>query len=245
MSTPTEDAITEIGAAAPLAAAPRESSVLRISLRTATILLAFTVVFTALMAATYRATQPYLLASAQQEKLRSIGEVLPPGDYDYDNDLMADAVVLPPQAALGLEEDSHVWRARRQGQPVAVVFEAVAPNGYSGAIRLILAVSADGKLLALRVTQHRETPGLGDYIDPRKDRNKARPWITQFNRLGFDEAPSTQWKVKKDGGRFDQMSGATISARAVTQASGKALAWALRHRAVLFEQPAKTRLEIK
>lgn len=243
MSTPTEDAITEIGAAAPLAAAPRESSVLRISLRTATILLAFTVVFTALMAATYRATQPYLLASAQQEKLRSIGEVLPPGDYD--NDLMADAVVLPPQAALGLEGDSQIWRARRQGQPVAVVFEAVAPNGYSGAIRLILAASADGKLLALRVTQHRETPGLGDYIDPRKDRNKARPWITQFNRLGFDEVSQAQWKVKKDGGHFDQMSGATISARAVTQASGKALAWARQHRAALFEQPAKTRLEIK
>ena len=97
----------------------------------------------------------------------------------------------------------------------------------------------------MRVTTHKETPGLGDYINPKKDRNKTRPWITQFSNLGFDSVPPKQWRVKKDGGRFDQMSGATISARAVTNASGSALAWAIEHRDKLFELPANNRFEEK
>lgn len=219
----------------------RESSVLRISLRTAGIMLAFTLVFTAMMAGTYRATAPLVAASALAEKLRLIGEVLP--QAAYDNNLLADAVTLPPSQTLGLDEDTRLWRARKDGAPTALVFEAAAPNGYSGRIGLILAVDVDGKLIAVRVTAHKETPGLGDYIDPKKDRNKARPWITQFSQLGFDSVPSEKWRVKKDGGRFDQMSGATISARAVTNASGRALAWAIRNKDKLFALPADSRFE--
>ena len=107
-------------------------------------------------------------------------------------------------------------------------------------IGLLLAVSHSGQLLALRVTQHKETPGLGDYIDPKKDRNKARPWISQFSLIGFDSVPPEQWHVKKDGGHFDQMAGATISARAVTNASGRALAWVNAHRVPLFALPANS-----
>ncbi len=225
----------------PVEVTPRESSVLRISLRTAAIMLAFTLVFTALMAGTYKATEPLVAASLLTEKLRLIGEVLPPGQYD--NDLMADAIILPPQRSLGLDDETRIWRARKQGAPTALVFEAAAPDGYSGRIGLIVAVAADGKLIAVRVTAHKETPGLGDYIDPKKDKNKARPWITQFSNLGFDTVPVKKWRVKKDGGRFDQMSGATISARAVTNASGRALAWAVEHRDKLFALPANGRFE--
>ena len=225
----------------PIEISHREASVLRISVRTAVIMLAFTLVFTALMAGTYKATEPLVAASALAEKMRLIGEVLPPGQYD--NNLMADAVTLPPQKILGLDDETRIWRARKGGVSVALVFEAAAPDGYSGRIGLILAVAADGRLLAQRVTAHRETPGLGDYIDPKKDRNKARPWITQFSNLGFDSVPRESWRVKKDGGRFDQMSGATISARAVTNASGRALAWAVKHRDKLFALPANSRFE--
>jgi electron transport complex protein RnfG len=225
----------------PIEVTHRESSVLRISLRTAAILLAFTLVFTALMAGTYKATEPLVAASLLAEKLRLIGEVLPPGEYD--NDLMADAIILPPQTILGLDDETRIWRARKQGVPAALVFEAAAPDGYSGRIGLIVAVAADGKLIAVRVTAHKETPGLGDYIDPKKDRNKVRPWITQFSNLGFDTVPVKKWRVKKDGGRFDQMSGATISARAVTNASGRALAWAVENRNKLFALPANGRFE--
>jgi electron transport complex protein RnfG len=175
------------------------------------------------------------------EKLRLIGEVLPPGEYD--NDLMADAITLPPQRSLGLDDETRIWRARKQGAPAALVFEAAAPDGYSGRIGLIVAVATDGKLIAVRVIAHKETPGLGDYIDPKKDKNKTRPWITQFSNLGFDSVPPKKWRVKKDGGRFDQMSGATISARAVTNASSRALAWAVKHRDALFALPANGRFE--
>ncbi|MDP2852173.1 MAG: electron transport complex subunit RsxG [Gallionella sp.] len=225
----------------PIQVEQRESSVWRISVRTASIMLAFTLVFTALMAGTYRATAPLVAASALAEKLRLIGEVLPTSSYD--NDLMADAITLPPQKALGLDEETRLWRARKSGTPVALILEAAAPDGYSGRINLILAVGADGRLIAMRVTTHKETPGLGDYINPKKDRNKARPWITQFSNLGFDTVPQKKWRVKKDGGRFDQMSGATISARAVTNASGRALAWTLEHRDKLFALPANSRFE--
>jgi electron transport complex protein RnfG len=212
-------------------------------MRTAGIMLAFTFVFTALMAGTYRATAPLVAASALAEKLRLIGEVLP--QTAYDNDLMADSIVLPAQPALGLDDDTRLWRARKDGTPVALVLEAAAPNGYSGRIGLILAVGADDKLISVRVTAHKETPGLGDYIDPKKDRNKTRPWITQFSSIGFDSVPREKWRVKKDGGRFDQMSGATISARAVTNASGRALAWAVERRDALFAQPADSRFEVQ
>ena len=216
---------------ATVAAVP-ESSIVRISARTAVILLLFTLAFTALMAGTYKLTQPMVEASAQAEKLRLIGEVLPP--LLYDNKLLEDAIVLPPMPALGLDEATKLYRARRDGQPVALVFEAAAPDGYSGRVDLILAVGADGRMLAQRVTRHKETPGLGDYIDPKKDKNKASPWITQFDGVGFDSVLGKQWKVKKDGGRFEQRAGATISARAVTNASGRALLWAHERSTRLF-----------
>ncbi|MDP3512548.1 MAG: electron transport complex subunit RsxG [Sulfuritalea sp.] len=225
----------------PIEVAPRASGAFRISVRTAAIMLAFTLVFTALMAGTYKATAPLVAASTLAEKLRLIGEVLPPASYD--NDLMADAITLPAQKALGLDDETRLWRARKDGAPVALVLEAAAPDGYSGRIGLIVAVGVDGRLIAVRVTTHKETPGLGDYINPKKDRNKARPWITQFSNLGFDTVPREQWRVKKDGGRFDQMSGATISARAVTNASGRALAWTLERRDTLFALPANGRYE--
>jgi electron transport complex protein RnfG len=225
----------------PIEVVRRESSVLRIATRTAAIMLAFTLIFTALMAGTYRATAPLVAASALAEKLRLIGEVLPPGAYD--NDLMADAISLPPTRALGLDDETRLWRARKDGAPAALVLEAAAPDGYSGRVGLILAVAADGRLISVRVTSHKETPGLGDYIDPKKDRNKARPWITQFNGLGFDTVARDKWRVKKDGGRFDQMAGATISARAVTNAGGRALAWTMENRDRLFALPADSRFD--
>jgi electron transport complex protein RnfG len=222
---------------------PAAPSIFNISARTATVLLLFTLVFTALMAATYFATKPTIEQSARTEKMKLIGEVLPRDAYD--NDLLADGVTLPPTSTLGLDDDSTLYRARKGGQPVALVLEAAAPDGYSGRIGLLLAVAMDGRLLAMRVTQHKETPGLGDYIDPRKDKNKSNPWIGQFDRKSFDDVKPEQWKVKKDGGVFDAHVGATISARAVTNASRRALAWTIERQGRLLELPVGGRLEEK
>ena len=220
---------------------PPQRSALYIALRTAAILFVFVILFTGLLSAAYLWTRPAIEASAAEEKMKLVDEVLPRGEYD--NALLADTLTLPPTPQLGLDEPSTLYRARMGGKPVALVFEAAAPDGYAGKVRLLIALRADGTLAGVRVTQHKETPGLGDYIDPKKDRNKARPWITQFSQLGFDSVPSEKWRVKKDGGRFDQMSGATISARAVTNASGRALAWAIRHKDKLFALPADSRFE--
>ena len=228
MNTPDSPAVTP----APLP----EPGALRISLRTAAILLLFSLVFTALMAWVYQLTQPVLEATAQDAKRRLIADVLPPAAYD--NDMLGDAIDLPAIPALGLAEPTRLYRARLAGQPAALVFETAALNGYSGEIRLILAVQADGRLAAVRVTLHKETPGLGDYIDPKKDKNKAHPWITQFDGRNFSDTPREKWRVKKDGGAFDQHAGATISARAVTNATGRGLAWALDHADSLYAIPA-------
>lgn len=214
---------------------PPPASALRISTRTAAILLVFTLVFTALMAGVYQLTKPLLDASALDAKRRTITEVLPAAAYD--NDLLADSIELPPLADLGLSEPTTLYRARKDGQPTALVFETVATDGYAGRIGLILAVRADGRLAAVRVTSHKETPGLGDYIDPKKDKNKAHPWITQFDERNFGDTPREKWRVKKDGGVFDQHVGATISARAVTKATGRGLAWALDRAEALFALP--------
>ena len=213
---------------------PPASSALSISFSTAIVLLLFTLIFTALMATVYNLTLPDIKRSQEITRLNLIRQVLP-SSY-YDNDLLADVISIPAQSELGTMAPSNIWRARLQGKPAALVIEATAPDGYSGNIELLLAVSAAGQLMAVRVTEHRETPGLGDYIDPKKDRNKKSPWIAQFNNLDYQKLPTKNWRLKFDGGKFDARAGATISARAVSNAVAKAYAWVLDNRANLFSK---------
>lgn len=207
-------------------------SATKMATRTAVILFLFTIGFTAVLAGIYLLTKPAIDASAVIKKMRSIGEVLPPGSYD--NDLLNDTLALPPTPALGLDDSSTVYRARKGGRPAALVIEAVASDGYSGKIRLLVGARADGRLSGVRVTEHKETPGLGDYIDPAKDKNKAHPWIAQFDGKSLATLPARDWKVKKDGGQFDSVAGATISPRAVIKAVHKALEYVDQHRDELY-----------
>jgi len=151
--------------------APQEFSASGMALRTAAILFVFVIIFTGVLSAAYQWTKPAIEASAAEEKMKLVDEVLPRGNYD--NDLLNDTLTLPPTPELGLDEATTLYRARQGGQPVALVFEAVAPDGYSGKVKLLIALRADGSLAGVRVTQHKETPGLGDYIEPKKDKNKA------------------------------------------------------------------------
>jgi len=207
-------------------------SATKMATRTAVILFLFTIGFTAVLAGVYLLTKPAIDASAVLKKMSSIGEVLPPGSYD--NDLLKDTLALPPTPALGLDDSSTVYRARQGGRPAALVIEAVASDGYSGKIRLWVGARADGSLSGVRVTEHKETPGLGDYIDPAKDKNKAHPWIAQFDGKSLATLPARDWKVKKDGGQFDSVAGATISPRAVIKAVHKALEYIAQHRDELY-----------
>lgn len=194
------------------------------ALRTAATLFLFVIIFTGLLSGAYLWTKPAIEASAAEEKMKLVDEVL--ARSEYDNALLADTLTLPPTAALGLEESSTLYRARRAGQPVAVIFEAAAPDGYAGKIRLLISLRHDGRVAGVRVTQHKETPGLGDYVEPKKDKNKQHPWIEQFRELAYASLTDKDWKVKKDGGHFAYHAGATITPRAVVKAVHKAVRWA-------------------
>lgn len=215
-------------------------SATRTSLRTASIMLVFTAVFTTLMASTYTYTRPAIEASMQDAQMRLIDEVLPPGSYD--NALLDDMVRVGPTPAIGLEDGGRIWRARKGGEPVALIVETAASDGYAGRIAMVVAINNNGLLSGVRVTAHKETPGLGDYIDPKKDRRKDMPWIGQFAVATWKGVNTAEWTVRKDGGTFGYRTGATISARAVVRAVGRATAWAVEHQDALFSAPAGSTL---
>jgi electron transport complex protein RnfG len=212
----------------------REFTAQGMAVRTAAILFVFVIIFTGLLSAAYLWTKPAIEASAVEEKMKLIDEVLPRAEYD--NALLQEAISLPPTPELGLTEPSSVFVARKAGQPVGAIFEAVAPDGYAGKIRLLVAIRADGQVAGVRVVQHKETPGLGDYIEVKKDKNKARPWITQFTGKTLTGAVDKDWKVKKDGGRIDHYAGATVTPRAVSKAVLKATQWATANHDRLFAE---------
>jgi electron transport complex protein RnfG len=203
----------------------------RNALRTGVVLFVFALVATAMLAFTHDRTEPTIMRSQQAEKLALINQVLPA--TLYDNDLLASQQRLPADQLLGTRQRSSVWVARRAGQATAVVLEAIAPDGYSGNIALLIGIDAGGGLTGVRVTAHRETPGLGDYIE----RSKSA-WIEQFDGRSATNPPPQRWKVAKDGGAFDARAGATITPRAVVKAVKNALDYFDKHRSTLLAPPA-------
>lgn len=203
----------------------------RNALRTGMILFAFALVATALLVFTFTRTEPTIERSRQAEKLSLLTQVLPP--VLYDNDLLASQQSLPPHGLLGTRQPTAIWIARRGETITAAVLEAIAPDGYGGSIDLVVGIDVDGTVTGVRVTAHRETPGLGDYIV----RSKS-PWIEQFVGKSLVSPETKRWKVVKDGGQFDARAGATITPRAVVKAVRGALDYFARHRAALVAPPA-------
>lgn len=199
----------------------------RNALRTGVILFVFALVATALLVFTFTRTEPTIERSRQAEKLALLSQVLPPALYD--NDLLASQQSVPPDDLLGTRQPSAMWIARRGDTVTAVVLEAVAPDGYGGDINLAVGIDVNGDVTGVRVTAHRETPGLGDYIE----RSKS-PWIEQFVGKSLSAPEAKHWKVAKDGGSFDARAGATITPRAVVKAVRNALEYFARHRAAVI-----------
>jgi len=211
---------------------PAPLTATKMAARTAVILFIFVVIFTGLLSGAYIWTLPTIQAAASDEKMKLIDDVLPRSNYD--NDLLKDTVRIEATPALGLDEATSVYRARKDGKLTALVLEAVAPDGYAGKIRLLIALNGEGSLIGVRVTQHKETPGLGDYIEPKKSKDKEHPWIAQFDGLNPTALDEREWKVKKDGGRFDSVAGATVTPRAVVKAVRKAALYVAENRETLF-----------
>ena len=202
------------------------------SLHTAANLLFFTLIGTAMLAVTFELTRETIKESEEKEKMKLIAQIVPP--TAYDNDIMNDLGQVAANEMLGSDEETIVHRGRLNGEPAIAVLEAIAPDGYGGKIKLIVAIHKDGKIGGVRVVTHNETPGLGDYIDIAKDR-----WITVFKGTSLEKSRDRDWKVRKDGGTFDYMAGATITPRAIIKAVHKAAQYFALHRDELFKPVAQ------
>ncbi|MGB5305009.1 MAG: electron transport complex subunit RsxG [Gammaproteobacteria bacterium] len=199
----------------------------RHSVITAVILLLFAIIGTALVAWTFDSTRERISANERATMLRKLHQLIPP--ERHDNSLIEDTVQVRDETLLGTPDPVTVYRARLGGKPVALVIAPLAPDGYSGSIKLLVGINHDGSLTGVRVVTHRETPGLGDAIDETRS-----DWIHIFDGRSLEDPAIDKWEVKKDGGVFDQLTGATITPRAVVRAVRQALLYYRRHREKLF-----------
>ena len=170
------------------------------------ILGAFCLGFGMLLVMTNGFTKDDIALRAIEDRQNSLAQVIP--ESIHDNNLATDTLTLKNEQG----NEVVAYLASKEGKVTGVAFETSSP-GYSGAIKVMLGVDPEGKILGARVLAHKETPGLGDKIEVKKG-----DWILRFTGLSIGNPPLDKWKVKKDGGQFDQFAGATITPRAVVKA---------------------------
>ncbi len=173
----------------------------------------FAALTTALTAVVNELTKSTIAQQSALQQKQLFDQVIPPETYDNDPQQSC-FVVSDPQLGAG---EHRLFMVRKGEQPVGVIMEATAPDGYSGAIRLLIGADFTGNVLGVRVTEHHETPGLGDKIELR-----ISDWITGFAGQHIAGTNDSRWAVKKDGGQFDQFTGATITPRAIVNAVKRA-----------------------
>jgi electron transport complex protein RnfG len=173
------------------------------------------------------------IAENERAALQAKLEALVPA-ADVDNDMLEDVIRVEAPEKLGAPF-TRVYRARRDGEPVAAVLSPVVTQGYSGPIQLVVAVGADGRVGGVRVLSHRETPGLGDKIELERG-----DWILDFAGRSLGDPPASTWKVRRDNGVFDQFTGATVTPRAVVRGVKSTLEYFAAHKDQLFEQTSAT-----
>jgi electron transport complex protein RnfG len=193
-------------------------------------LAAFAVLCTTLLAGMVALTHERIAEHERAAQRAALAAVLPADGYD--NDPIADTISLAAPEGLGSTKPQIIYRARRGDVPVAAVLSVVAPDGYAGAIRLLIGVLATGEIIGVRVLAHQETPGLADGIERAKS-----PWVEQFVGRSRANTVEADWRVRKDGGAFDQFAGATVTPRAIVRAVARALAWYDDHRDQVFHDP--------
>jgi electron transport complex protein RnfG len=198
----------------------------------ALILGAFAVLGVGLVSATYEATKERIAYNERQALLRKLQAIVPA--EAVDNDMVADRIEVRDPELLG-PGTCYVYRGRLGGKPVAAVLTPIVPDGYSGPIKLLVAVRTDGTLSGVRVVSHKETPGLGDKIEEERS-----DWILGFEDKSLVDPPLLEWGVKRDGGWFDQFTGATITPRSVVKAVKNTLLYVQQHAEELYEQAAPT-----
>jgi electron transport complex protein RnfG len=189
------------------------------------------IIGTALLTVVHHLTAERIEAEERRVVQQQLGQILPADSYD--NVLLDDRFSFSDTAWFSRGQTVTAYRARKQGQAVAVILRFKAVDGYNGDIHLLAGIRVDGSLSGVRVISHKETPGLGDAIEAEKSN-----WVLGFNGKSLFSPSERSWTVKKDGGQFDQFTGATITPRAVVNAVHSALEYFESASDTLFETPA-------
>lgn len=203
-------------------------NVVRNMIISAVVLALFAAAGTFFVSFTYNNTIDRIKENKRLALLKAFHILIPPSAHD--NDVFHDIILVQNRDLLGSKKPVKIYRARKEQKPIAVIINSVAPDGYNGNINLLVAILFDGKLAGVRVIGHKETPGLGDAIEANRS-----DWITKFKALSLVNPNRKGWAVKRDGGEFDQFTGATITPRAIVKAVYNTLRYYKEHRDTIYE----------
>ena len=204
--------------------------------KNAQLLALFAIACTAIVGVVHLLTKDQIAFQQQQKLLRNLNSILVDGSY---NNVIYQDCLLLPTTALNSETAQKVYRARSNDVPVSAAITAIAPDGYNGNIELLIAINVDGSVSGVRTLKHQETPGLGDKIELRKS-----SWIQSFTGKKLANENDSRWQVKKDGGMFDQFTGATITPRAVVKAVRNTVNYFNTHQNEIFDSASNCHNEI-
>jgi len=218
----------------------KEPTIRQAAIKNALMLSLFAIISTGLVAITHLFTKDKIAEEVELSMIRQLNQIVP--RKNYNNSVYKDCIIANDLAMLGTDEDQNIYRMRviaadeQNGGSVSdygLMLTPVAPDGYSGRIDLAVAISKTGTILGVNILAHQETPGLGDKIERRKS-----DWLNQFSELSLKNTSKKNWQVKKDGGQFDALTGATITPRAVVKAVYNSLLYYQLNRDRLFSQPS-------
>lgn len=192
----------------------------------------FAVITSGAIALTQISTRDQILENEREARAKALYEIVP--KKSIDNNLLEDTYTVDAPKLTGSESPVDAFLARRNGQVVTAILPVAAPDGYTGKINMIVGINADESIAGVRVLSHKETPGLGDKVELKKS-----DWVLNFNGQRYEGDEDSSWAVKKDGGRFDQFTGATITPRAIVNATARAIHYFREHKTALLENRAK------
>ena len=188
----------------------------KIILKTISIISLLGLIFAVSLSITFEKSNPLIEQNKIEFKTKLLNEIL--DGLEYDNDLVNSYISIKPNELLKNKIETNAYLAKKDNILQAVLIESIAPDGYSGDISILTAINSDGEIIGSRIIDHKETPGLGDYIDQKKS-----TWIFNFNGMSLNNRSDLDWRVKKDQGTFDYKAGATITPRAVINSVKNAL----------------------
>lgn len=195
-------------------------------------LAAIAAVCTGLVAITYHLTADRIAANDKALLDQSLKPAL--SDIFFDSDVSESRLVLSPPHELPGNEEALIYRIYAKGEPVAALFVVTARDGFSGPIRILLGVDMQGTVTGIRILKHKETPGLGDKIESRRS-----DWVTQFPGRSIGNPQLTEWALRRDGGQFDALTGASVTPRAVLKAMRDTLIYFEANREQIFAELAR------